>query len=758
MGRYRIGLMVGNKSVDYVHDIRMGIQNTLEESGHQLIAISDLIPFHSRTNTEFYFRVAFEIVSRLDLDAVIVPAGIIAGYLNARHASLHELLGILDPNKTLVIERELHGYRCVGKDGTQGMHECMRHLIDTCGYHQIGFIGGPESSRGAQEREEVYRQEMASHGLEVPSRLVVRGSLSGECGDNIDRLIDANPKLEAIVCCCDLIAHSVYHVMHQRGLAVGADIAVTGFDDLPMSAHMDPPLSTVHITGYDLGCMAARETMRICAGEPQRESVLCSRFVPRGSCGEDMSGLVERFGALLRQSSLPEGEIVDIFVEQTLSAASRAHEQDFHEAMRAFFSNARAAYHRHLNHPGEDDQLFSSQDLGQLFYKPYRDRISLEGFQSAAMSMLRALVGESGENDAAWIVNQISELHLGIARLLNVEAVESRRRVSEREWTSFHVIDDAVCESSNPKLAYRLMLEELGELGVRQADLFLLPEPVAFVGSRTVALSDTIIPIGRLEDGEVRFVGERKPVGLHHLLDTVIPADSSAVYTVGGIMAGHELVGVAAIDGGELDDDGQLIAFLNLGIALKHLQMIADERESNQILSQSNLVLERQSYYDEMTGALNRRGFMSKLERVMGKNVGRRGTLFYMDLDGLKQINDHYGHDAGDEAIRQTTRVLSACLPDDTILGRLGGDEFVAFTLAEEDRVMDSVGSSIDASMATFNATHSYPFDLSISYGGVCLAIADGSFDDINQTMMLADERLYQMKKHRGRGRRYAGM
>ena len=44
MGRYRIGLMVGNKSIDYVHEIRMGIQNTLEESGHQLVAISDLLP------------------------------------------------------------------------------------------------------------------------------------------------------------------------------------------------------------------------------------------------------------------------------------------------------------------------------------------------------------------------------------------------------------------------------------------------------------------------------------------------------------------------------------------------------------------------------------------------------------------------------------------------------------------------------------------------------------------------------------------
>ena len=88
MRQYRIGLMVGNKSIEYVHAIKMGVQNTLEESGHTLVAISDLIPFHSRINAISFFRVAFEITSRLDLDAVIVPAGIISGYLTDDQTSL----------------------------------------------------------------------------------------------------------------------------------------------------------------------------------------------------------------------------------------------------------------------------------------------------------------------------------------------------------------------------------------------------------------------------------------------------------------------------------------------------------------------------------------------------------------------------------------------------------------------------------------------------------------------------------------------
>ncbi|MBR3234006.1 MAG: GGDEF domain-containing protein [Atopobiaceae bacterium] len=751
MRRYRIGLLVGNKSIEYIHTIRMGVQNTLEEAGHVLVAISDLIPFHSRENAISYFRVAFEVAARLDLDAIIVPAGIIASYLTDDHVSLGDFLGILDRNKTLVIEREIPGYRCVAKDNAAGMHECMRHLIETQGFRRIAFIGGPESSTGARQREEIFFEEMAAHGLPTPPSMIEHGEFSGECGDSIDRLIDNNRELEAIVCCCDLIAHSVYRVMGRRKLAVGQDIAVTGFDDNEISTHLNPPLSTVHITGYDLGCMAAREAIRICEGKPQEEPVLASSFIARSSCGEDARDMVDQFRALLEQDPTPIDQIADLVVDSTLSMATQVIVEDFSSVMREFVLKVQAAYQQHVAKGSTDDQLFSSQDLNLMLNQPYRDRISLDGFQSAAIALLKALVEESHKETAGWVIEQISNLHLGIARMLNADVQETKLSMRQREWTAFHIADDAMRESNDPRAAYQLILKDLQDLGIRQADLYLLPEPVSFIGVRSFALSDTLLPKGHLSKGRIRIAEEEAPIPLQELLDVVIPPlGGPTVYTVGGIMAGDELMGVVAIDAGTLDNDGQLIAFLNLGIALKHMQMIASERESNEMLSRSNLLLERQSHYDEMTGVLNRRGFMSKLSRIMNLHQGHTGALFYFDLDGLKTINDTFGHKYGDEAIRQTTRVLSACLPPDAILGRIGGDEFIAFAPLEDEQAVRLLGHSVDAGMATFNATHSYPFDLSASYGSVFLTIGPDSFADINKTMVEADERLYEMKKTHG--------
>ena len=751
MKRYRVGLMVGNKSIDYVHAIRMGVENTLEEAGHILVAISDLIPFHSRVNAASYFRVAFEVTARLGLDAVIVPAGTIASYLTDEHQSIYELINILDAPKTVVIERDVPGLRCITKDNAPGMHECMRHLIEECGYKQIAFIGGPKSSISAREREDIYLEEMHAHGLDTPESLLTHGEFSGECGDEIDKLIDNNPGLEAIVCSCDLIAHSVYRVMRKRRLSVGRDIAVTGFDDLSISAHLNPPLSTVHMTGYDLGSMAAREALRLCEGLPQQERVLSSTFITRGSSGTGGETLIDQFRELIVARPFPKDKVADILVDSTLMMAGEYVEKDFRAAMNTFVDVAREAYLRHMESGEETGEIFDSQDLSVLFNRGYRDLLSLEGFQSAAIALLRALLEESSDRDVNWVFEQIGNVYQGIARMLNARMQDDRVAHSKREWTSFHMIDDAVRESNDTSAVYRLILQDLHELGVNRADLYLLPDPVEFIGARTFALSDTLRPIGRLIDGSVRAIEGTRTVALQSVLGRLVPRrGGTTAYTVGGIMAGNELLGIAAFEHGALDADGQLVATLNLGIALKHMQMISNERESNELLSKSNLLLEQQSHYDEMTGVLNRRGFMSKLHRMLNLHQGRQGALLYLDLDGLKRINDTYGHDNGDEAIRQTTRVLSACLPPDTILGRLGGDEFVAFVLVDNESELDSLGRSIDAGMATFNATHSYSFELAISYGGVVITIWPDSYENITKTMVQADERLYEMKKRRG--------
>lgn len=750
MAPYRIGLLGVHSTIDYPRSLRMGVQNTLEEAGHTLIAIAELIPYHTLDNAESYLRVATEIAARLDLDAVIFPAGCCTAYLSGDTPKAIELPQILDPAKTLVLERAIPGYRCITKNNTPGMHECMRHLIETCGFTKIAFISGPEHSQGAREREEVYFQEMAAHGLETPPSLFARGYFSGDCADVIQDVINKNPDLEAIACACDLIAYTAYEVLNERKIEVGTQIAVTGFDDHPRSAHLDPPLSTVHMTSYDYGCMAAREALRICEGLPQDERVISSTFVARNSCGEDVRGGLEYFRELLRQKPFNQDEFVSVLMDSTLHMASKRVEQDFRAKTQAFFAKVRAAYLAHRACPQPDDLLFSAQDLNVLFQQDYDEHLSLEGFHTVAITLLEALLEESPEEDANWVIEQISHLHLRIARLMSSTMQSKTLGMNQREWVTFHMVDDALRKSGDAREAHRLIFAELKRLGIREAELFLLPESLEFVGSKSFALSDALRPLGGLRAGEIMLPKDDRPITLQEIVARATgPRGGAGVYTVGGIMAGSELLGVAVLDASSMDLNGQLMTFLNLGFAIKHLQMIANEREMNQLLNRSNLLLEHQSQHDEMTGLLNRRGLMNHIEHVASTHVGRRAAVLYLDLDGLKTINDTLGHEVGDEAIRNTATLLRGCMPPKALLARMGGDEFAAFVLLDEaGRAQDIVDASQEA-MRGFNATHDVPYTLSISAGVADFVIDQDVLSRIPALMVQADTRLYEMKRKR---------
>lgn len=748
--------MAVHSAIDYPHSLRMGVQNTIEEAGHTVVTIAELVPYHTLAHAAEYLRVATEITRRLDLDVVIFPIGCVTSYLSGDSAYALELLKCMDPQNTLVVGREVPEYRCITQDNASGMHECMRHLIENRGLTKIAFVSGPETSRGAHERETIYFEEMAAHGLATDPSLFGRGFFSGDCAEAVERILDANPDVEAIACACDLMAYTTYSVLSARGIAVGEDIAVTGFDDHPRSAHMDPPLSTVHLTSYDLGCMAAREALRMCEGLPQSERVSSSAFVARGSCGENTRNEADYFRGLLRQKPFPAHEFVDIMMDSTLSMAGPRITKDFRAHMESFFDKVRAAYVKHCENPDPDDQLFSSYDLTALFGQDYRESLSLEGFHSVAMALLEALVEESHGTEANWVVGQISHLHLRIARLLNSAMHEDTLAANRREWITFHTVDDALRENRDPAKAYELILREFDRMGVRNADLFLLSEPVAFIGTRHFALTDSLRPVGRLAEGKITVDAREKPIVMQELMSRVLTRyGKEDTCIVGGVMAGNELLGIAAIDGGALSDHDQLMVFMNLGIAFKYLGMINAEREMNDLLNKNNLLLERESQHDEMTGLLNRRGFMNQTNRMLADGVGRRAAIVYLDLDGLKTINDTFGHDAGDVAITQTARILKEWIAGDNALCRLGGDEFIALVFVDGQSDVDELVEAIQASMRRFNQEHDLPYTLSISSGSALFDVGATSADDMARLMAQADERLYLMKRARKESRRY---
>ena len=119
-------------------------------------------------------------------------------------------------------------------------------------------------------------------------------------------------------------------------------------------------------------------------------------------------------------------------------------------------------------------------------------------------------------------------------------------------------------------------------------------------------------------------------------------------------------------------------------------RMLTYAVEAEQVLAEQQArihYLETLSVTDELTGLLNRRGFNQAVERTLAaaKRHQEKGLLAFLDLDGFKQINDTFGHEAGDEILQHVGQILSGNVRRTDYVARIGGDEFaVLFVRAQQ--------------------------------------------------------------------------
>lgn len=159
---------------------------------------------------------------------------------------------------------------------------------------------------------------------------------------------------------------------------------------------------------------------------------------------------------------------------------------------------------------------------------------------------------------------------------------------------------------------------------------------------------------------------------------------------------------------------------------------------------------------DTLTGANNRRYFDQRLEEeieLSRRNHQPLGCLM-VDIDHFKSINDRYGHQTGDEVIKQVAQLARAELRGSDVLARYGGEEYVALLIGADDTVAHDVAERIRKSIAsqTFYSVDGQPFQLSVSAGIATTASLSGGALNGEDLVAYADKALYDAKQ-RGRNR-----
>jgi DNA-binding LacI/PurR family transcriptional regulator len=180
---------------------------------------------------------------------------------------------------------------CVDVDNKAGAYQAVTHLIGL-GHRRIGFISNaPLSYSGAQDRFAGYKQALAEYDILLDTELVRTAAFLPETGRAAMEALLAFPRRPtAVFVASDVVATGAMAAIRDAGLRIPEDMAVVGFDDIFLAAHLRPPLTTVRVPAYGLGWTAAQVLISLIEGDEDVSSVtLETELVIRESCGASRS-------------------------------------------------------------------------------------------------------------------------------------------------------------------------------------------------------------------------------------------------------------------------------------------------------------------------------------------------------------------------------------------------------------------------------------------------------------------------------------
>jgi diguanylate cyclase (GGDEF)-like protein len=681
----RIAVLMDFTLTEYQDKLRRGIDRFIGPRGIDAVyfGVGQMKP----GNEEDLAREAFfDFITPAEFDgAVLVTASLVN---ESTKEALKARIEGLYPLPLVSIGPSVAGEPNVITENRAGMKAVMDHLVRVHGYRDIAFISGPLNNPEAKARLDVYHEALDVAGIlhsEVNEYIGNFLSRSGFAA--VEALLgDRGLKPEAIVCANDAMAMGAWRALRERGLTVPNDIALTGYDDMQVLRSVTHQFTTVRQDFPELGYEAASRLNALILGEaaaPPRP--LEGRLVIRGSCG-CLEAKFRRDAAADRELAAEEAEVA----RSMAAAIASGSEVDRRRARSLWIGTVQKA----IGAKRPVDELGAV--LREAERRARESGLDMEPFVASMDALLLEECCQAEILDN-WVDNDL----MGGIR---VAVDEIQRFLNEDMELSGH------------------------------ADLY------AALAER--CRTRTFI-LARFEDYDRITSGARVLFSSRPIRSSTGPGawlpESSGSLVANMIYFPEGRFGYFLMS----DDAPASGIYEHLRIRLNNVFRFA---ETMRRLRTALSMVERLSIQDELTGLNNRRGFITLASQQL-KYLRRQGAPFYVifaDLDGLKRINDAWGHKEGDLAIKSAARILRESLRESDIVSRLGGDEFTALANQTDSAGFEVIKRRINEGCERLEAELRKPWKLSMSIG--YFAAPPGCEMDIEEMMSIADAELYKEK------------
>ncbi|MBE7532349.1 MAG: PAS domain-containing protein [Chloroflexi bacterium] len=284
-----IGLFIESTSelgLGYHSGILAGVQTAVEAQNANLFCFIGGplngvpgVPFDSQHN------ILYQLPSAHSLDGLLIISAI--GNF-ASEKELERLTARYHPLPTVSIGTPIKGTLNVNVDQHKGFYDLLVHLIEQHQYRRLAFIAGPEESRDAQIRYQVYQDVLRRYDIPFDPALVTPGDFRFSSGEKALQLLldERGVDFEVVVAANDHMAIGAIEELQARGVVVPYDAAIVGFDDIKQTRSVVPPVTTVRQPLHRMGEVAVQMLLAwLAEGVSPEPMILPTELVVRRSCG-----------------------------------------------------------------------------------------------------------------------------------------------------------------------------------------------------------------------------------------------------------------------------------------------------------------------------------------------------------------------------------------------------------------------------------------------------------------------------------------
>lgn len=725
-------------------------------------------------------NILLEFIDKNKVDGLIVPTAI--GVYSSTRAivKLFQSYGDLP---IVTIGERFKDYPSVTTDNYMGMRQVVDHLIEKHGYRRIAFIKGPPCKE-TYIRFQAYCDSLANHRIDYDPSLVFNGDFRFESGSEAVRtFMKENIRFDALVASNDNMAMGALIELNKSNKNLIYTLPITGFDD-SMNGRIYG-LTTVRQNFYEQTYKAAEILLNIIEGRDcPRHVEIPSRMILRSSCGCVPTVVKKAYvnPGLIEKKCNTEEQIDQIMealeeLNQTLnidnSALLKGLMKQERQVLDAFFDE-------YLN--GSKDRFVmaihslilwcSDNNIDWLFIQDFLPAIrkSVIRHLAAREEVIRA---ENILHAAMIYLFDTLQADYANRSISNPLLAENTERLGEALMASLDYESQlkTVCQLL-PQLGFHtcyIALFEDQERPLDKSRLFLAMTSRSCYKEGTQGMvfnTLDLLPKPFMEDlykdrfnivVQVLHQGNNRMGYVILDFDNTINNNCETIrYRLSVSLKATMLIERITKQAADLEIQVKERT-RELSESNKHLkEEIAKRKDVEEQLKQAlkdlkyyNEQLHIQSIRDELTQLYNRRGFM-QLGNEYYETAKRNGTdflLLYADLDGLKMINDKFGHGEGDYAIASAANILNKTFRNTDIISRLGGDEFTVIITGASPKDEKDIRHRIQRYCDLHNELSKKPYELSISLGFA--HYYPGSPDSFEDLLRAADEALYADKQNK---------